>query len=314
VSERYLSPLRYPGGKGRLAGFVGGLLAAQPSKPNRYVEPFAGGAGVALSLLYNEYVDEVVLNDLDKGVAAFWRAVFEHTDDLTKLVQTCRPTVDEWHVQHDRYTRKVGGDLELGFATFFLNRTNRSGILNARPIGGLDQSGQWAIDARFKADRLADRIRFIASYGSRVTLCEEDGIALIKRHVGDPRSFVYADPPYLNQGDDLYLNTLTWEDHVRLAKHLRSRSGWFLTYDNDPRVAKELYSGLRCASFEIAHTAAVQYVGRECAVFADSLVVKTLRGLGRRARYVRGSTGRGRTKPSGASATPGGSAQGRAKV
>jgi DNA adenine methylase len=279
LPARYYSPLRYPGGKGRLADFVGRLIAAQPSKPNRYVEPFAGGAGVALHLLMNEYVDEVVLNDLDKGVAAFWRAVFEHTDELTSLVRTCRPSVDEWQIQHERYASKSGDDLELGFATFFLNRTNRSGILNARPIGGLDQQGKWLIDARYDAERLAERIRAVASYSTRVTVCEQDGIELTREVLADRRSFIYADPPYLKKADDLYLNALTWKDHARLARYLRRGRGWFLTYDQDDRVPTELYPGLRCASFEIAHTAAVQHVGREYGVFAKGLVVKSLKGL-----------------------------------
>lgn len=254
--------------------------------PSRYVEPFAGGAGVALGLLFNEYVDEVVLNDLDEGVAAFWRAVFGHTDEFVELVLSCRPSIDEWHIQHERYARKSGGDVELGFATFFLNRTNRSGILSARPIGGLDQKGAWGIDARFDGERLTARIRAISRYASRVTVCEEDGIELTRRYLDDPQSFIYADPPYLAKAEELYLNALTWDDHVRLADYLGSGSGWFLTYDFDRRVPAKLYSQLRCASFEIAHTAAVQHVGREYAVFADDLVLPPLDGLGRRAKFV----------------------------
>jgi DNA adenine methylase len=286
-ASHYLSPLRYPGGKGRLARFVASLLRQQPTAPLRYVEPFAGGAGVALSLLFNEHVDEIVLNDLDPGVAAFWRAVFEHPDDLTKLVRSVRPTIDEWHVQHGRFMRREGDDLELGFATFFLNRTNRSGILDARPIGGFEQSGPWGIGARYNADELAGRIRRIARYATRVTVCEEDGIELAHRCLGDSSTFIYADPPYLKGADDLYLNALRWEDHQRLANYLRDADGWLLTYDTDPRVP-DLYSGLRCATFDIAHTAAAQHIDREYAVFARTLVVGSLDGLGRNAELVAG--------------------------
>ena len=286
-SSRYLSPLRYPGGKGRLSRFVAALITQQPTPAVRYVEPFAGGAGVALSLLYQEYVDEVVLNDLDRGVAAFWRSVFDHTEEFIGLVRACRPTVDQWHAQHERYTNKTGDDVELGFATFFLNRTNRSGILTARPIGGFDQSGQWGITARYDAETLAQRIERIAGYRTRVTVCEQDGIALAKLTVKDACTFVYADPPYLDKADDLYLNTLTWKDHHLLARHLNRADGWFLTYDVDRRVPNELYPDRRCAIFDLAHTAQTQHVGREYAVFADSLSVKSLRGLGRNARFLR---------------------------
>jgi DNA adenine methylase len=261
-------------------------MAQQSTPALRYVEPFAGGAGVALSLLFDEYVDEIVLNDLDKGVAAFWRSVFEHTEDFAGLVRHCRPTIDEWQTQHERYAAKSGDDVELGFATFFLNRTNRSGILSARPIGGFDQTGKWGIAARYDAERLAARIERIAAYRTRVTVCEEDGVALARRSVKQKRTFVYADPPYLQKADDLYLNTLTWKDHERLALQLREADGWFLTYDVDPRVPEELYKGRRCAIFDIAHTAATQHVGREYAVFADSLIVNSLRGLGRNAKFL----------------------------
>lgn len=284
---RYLSPLRYPGGKARLASFVGNLIKEQPTRPTTYVEPFAGGGAVALRLLYNEVVDEVILNDLDPGVAAFWRAVMNQPTELTALIRSCKPTIDEWHVQQERHASPSGDDVELGFATFFLNRTNRSGILDARPIGGFNQKGDWGIAARYNGVELAERVERIARYGSRITIREMDGVELIRQHISESRCFIYADPPYLGDGERLYLNTLTWADHVRLAEHLHSGGRWLLTYDDDPRVPRELYVGLRCAVFDIAHTAAVRHVGREHAVFADSLVVSSLRGLGYRTRFLR---------------------------
>jgi len=242
---------------------------------------------VALRLLVDEYVDEIVLNDLNPGIAAFWRSVFYETEDFICLLNMCDVTVEEWHRQHEIYCSLESGELELGFATFFLNRTNRSGILNARPIGGLRQTGTWKIDARFDKASLIARIRTLSPYESRVTVCEEDGIGLIERFITDGRSFIYADPPYLTQGDDLYLDTLQWKDHQRLASLLRDADGWFLTYDADPRIANELYAGLRCAEFQTSHTAAVQHVGREYAVFARSLRVPSLTKLGsRNARFV----------------------------
>jgi DNA adenine methylase len=280
VEARYLSPLRYPGGKGRLAGFVGRLIEAQPARAATYVEPFAGGAGVGLRLLFDEYVDDVVLNDLNPGIAAFWRAVFDDTDSFLELVAEANLTVEEWYHQRDRY-RSGGSDLELGFATFYLNRTNRSGILDARPIGGLEQTGKWLIDARFDKEKLARRVRVLARYASRVTICEEDGVGLVEGYLGDASSFIYADPPYLVEGDDLYLDAVSWEDHQRLAALLKSANvGWFLTYDADSRITNDLYFGLRCAVFQTSHTAATQHVGQEYAVFADSLQVPSLRGLG----------------------------------
>jgi DNA adenine methylase len=280
VPARYLSPLRYPGGKGRLAKFVAGLLDRQPLRATRYVEPFAGGAGVGLRLLVDEHVDEIVINDLNPGIAAFWRAVFERPDDLLTRLQDCEITIEEWHRQREVYLSEPDDDVELGFALFFLNRTNRSGILDARPIGGYEQKGKWKIDARFDKGRLSHRIEVLSSYGSRVSIRQEDGIEIIRGHLKEPDSFIYADPPYLEKGDDLYLDTLGWTDHVRLSKLLQEGGQWLLTYDADPRITDDLYAGFRCAEFSMTHSAAVQHMGREYAVFAHSIEVSTLAGLG----------------------------------
>lgn len=284
---RYLSPLRYPGGKATLAPFVAGIIASQSVRARQYVEPFAGGAGAALRLLIDEHVEHVVLNDIDAGVAAFWRAVFMHTDELARRVLTCKVSLIAWRRHRKTYMDKCGDDVELGFATLFLNRTNRSGILDAWPIGGLEQEGRWGIDARFNPEGLAARIRRLGKYASRVTICQEDGIALVDRYLRDRASFVYLDPPYLQKGDDLYLDTLGWTDHQRLAKKLRPRQGWLLTYDADPRVPRELYAGMRCAVFAVAHSAREQHIGHEYAVFSDGLRVPSLGYLGRDARWLR---------------------------
>ena len=285
TGERYLSPLRYPGGKGRLGQFVAEIIATQPRRASRYVEPFAGGAGVGLSLLYHEHVDEIVLNDVDAGVAAFWRALFEQPDELIELVRNASVTIDEWHRQRAIHQDQPDDDLQFGFATFFLNRTNRSGILDSRPIGGLGQTGKWLIDARYDGDRLAERMRRLASFATRVSISSEDGVDVVSRELQVEGTFIYADPPYLQKGDDLYLDTLQWEDHQRLAAVLGDATGWFLTYDHDPRVLR-LYPHLRCASFGIAHTAGVQHVGSEYAVFARDLILPPLHNLGHRARLI----------------------------
>jgi DNA adenine methylase len=279
---RYLSPLRYPGGKARLAFFVGDLISDQSKPLTRYVEPFAGGAAVGLHLLYQEYVDEIVLNDLDPGIAAFWRAVFNESGLLIERVRATEPSIEEWYRQKEIHAAAKDIDsFDLGFATFFLNRTNRSGIIGARPIGGLDQTGQWLIGARYRAEDLAARIQHLASYATRVTITEMDGVDLAADQLKDHSAFVYADPPYLSAGDDLYLNALAWSDHERLAALLRGSDRWLLTYDADDRIPNELYPELRCAAFDLAHTAAKARIGREFAVFSDDLLIESIDGLGR---------------------------------
>lgn len=288
LQNLYLSPLRYPGGKARLGPFIAELLCAQPSRARQYVEPYAGGAGAGLQLLLEEHVEQIVLNDLDPGIAAFWRAVFEHSDELIRRIRTCKVSVPAWSRHRRIYMEGSHDEMELGFAALFLNRTNRSGILSARPIGGMDQTGDWTIEARFDREQLANRIRRLATYRSRVTISQRDGLAFAQSYLRDDRSFVYLDPPYLSKGAKLYLDTLEWPDHERLARTLRRASNWLLTYDADPRVPRTLYRELRCATFGIAHTAQHQHIGREYAVFADGLQVPSLGRLGRGdARYLR---------------------------
>jgi DNA adenine methylase len=239
-------------------------------------------------LLFDEHVEEIVLNDLNPGIAAFWRAVFDSPEHLIDLISGCRPTVEEWHAQRAIYAAAPKDDVALGFATFFLNRVNRSGILDARPIGGLDQRGTWKIDARWHAERLVARIKLLTRYGARVTISQNDGLEVVREAVQSSDAFIYADPPYVAEGDDLYMDTLRWDNHEQLARTLRGAGRWFLTYDADPRIL-DLYGGLRCASFGIAHTAAKQHIGREIAVFSDGLEVPSLALLGREptdAQYV----------------------------
>lgn len=293
MRTRFVSPLRYPGGKGDLAPYIAGLIERQHPRPTGYIEPFAGGAGAALRLLRGEHVDWVLINDLDAGVAAFWRAVLERTDEFIRLVRSCRLTIAEWRRQHAVYAAGKGDDLQLGFATFYLNRTNRSGILDARPIGGLKQDGPWKLEARFNRDDLIERIRTLAQYRGRIEVSEQDGCELLSR-IDSSGSFVYVDPPYLGPGADLYLDTMRWEDHVALAGLLRERHQyWMVTYDADARVSKDLYPKQRTGWFTIGHTAADQHMGKEYVVYADAVDVQSLRGLSKsRSAWHRGRSGR----------------------
>lgn len=254
-----------------------------------YVEPYAGGAGAALRLLRDEYVDEVILNDLDPGIAAFWRAVFDQPEEFITRIAEADLTIEEWHRQGAIYRSGLGEDIDLGFATFFLNRTNRSGILNARPIGGLEQAGKCLIDARFNRDNLIERVRTISRYRTRVTLSERDGVELLRDLLVErPDAFFYVDPPYTDKGEELYLNDLAWQDHATLASVLTaSGSRWLVTYNCDPRIPAELYPDHRCVEFDIKHTAQRQHVGAEYAIFSHALVIGSLDGLSTgNARFV----------------------------
>ncbi|MGW2340208.1 DNA adenine methylase [Streptomyces sp. NPDC001661] len=279
---RYISPLRYPGGKARLAPYIAQLIARQRPRPKAYAEAFAGGAGAALRLLVDNKVDHIYINDLDPGISALWRCIFEHTEQFASAIETEEVSIDAWHRHSEIYRNPAGkSDIELGFSTFFLNRCNRSGILRARPIGGLDQTGKWKIDARFNRENLIDRIRHLGTYSSRVTLSEMDARHFISSL--EPQSddvLLYVDPPYLVQGDRLYMDSLADADHQELATRLRQTPlRWLLTYDADKRITEKLYKGFRCVEFNILHTAQIQRTGAEYAIFGHRLILPEVTGI-----------------------------------
>lgn len=290
---RYLSPLRYPGGKARLGRYLARLIKTQDPVPRHYAEPFAGGAGAALYLLHKGIVDEIHLNDLNPGIAAFWRASLDFPDQFCRKVLSVPLTIDEWHRQADIYsTPACRDDFELGFATFYLNRTNRSGILDARPIGGFEQLGKWKIDARFNRESLASRIQIIADMRHRIYVTDYDALDFLDSIQSVSTDiFVYADPPYLIQGEDLYLHAFDANAHLELARVLANAEySWMLTYDDDPRITNLLYDGGRCAIFDISHTAHRQHIGTEVVIFSENLLVPDLEiTAGRVARWAASS-------------------------
>lgn len=262
-----------------MAPYLGQLIRSQRVRPTSYAEPFAGGAGAALKLLVEEAVKSIHINDLAPGVAALWRSVFNQTEAFATRVAGAVVTVDEWQVQRAVFEHpSEHDDLDLGYATFFMNRCNRSGILTARPIGGLDQTGNWKIDARFNRVELATRIRALGPYRRRVSITQLDAKDFMASIEGDgDRTLAYVDPPYIVQGEDLYLDSLSFEDHAALAKYLGSTNiPWILTYDTAEAITGQLYKGFRAAQFSIAHTAQRQHVGSEYVVFSDNLVVPSL--------------------------------------
>lgn len=274
-SSPYLSPLRYPGGKARLAPYLARVLAAQSSTIDTYCEPYAGGAGAGLQLLADGHVSKLIINDLNPGVAAFWRSAFFKTDALIESIADCTVDIHNWHEQRAIYLDPSKyDDLKLGFATFFLNRTNRSGILSARPIGGLDQTGNWGIDARFNKPDLVRRLKYLRTLASQVSVREEHAIELI-RTLGRRRRpvLLYVDPPYVVPGEELYMTDHSWPEHQRLERVLtKSPHPWILTYDADKRT-RDLYRDFRCLRFGISHTAHVQKIGREFMFFSKRLRV-----------------------------------------
>jgi len=271
------TPLRYPGGKGRLSLFIRLIFEQNGLLDGHYIEGYAGGAGIAIDLLLLQYASCIHLNDVDRAVFAFWHSVLNSTNELCKRVRETPLTVESWREQKAIHKDGDNHDLlDLGFATFFLNRTNRSGILTGGVIGGLDQTGPWKLDARFNAKDLCKRIESIAFYKKRVRLYNLDAAHLIKGVFPSlpQKSLAYLDPPYYLKGNRLYQNYYKHHDHETLAKLVKTKISipWVVSYDDAPEI-KKLYSTCRKISYEMNHTAAKNRVGSEVMFFSKGLEI-----------------------------------------
>jgi DNA adenine methylase len=275
---RFPSPLRYPGGKNKLAKFVSDIVIRNDIQGGTYVEPFAGGASIALHLLFRELVSMIIINDMDRSIFSFWHAVLNYTDRLCNMILDTPVNMEEWEkqkqIQNDKHHV---GELELAFSTFFLNRTNRSGIINGGVIGGKTQSGKWKMDARYNKGDLVRRIQKIALYRNRILLYNKDAIdfAVEIEEILDENSLIYFDPPYYNKGSALYINHYTHEDHVTLSHFIQSlECKWILTYDYTPCII-EMYRQVQKRRLTLSYTAAKKVQGVEMLAFSDNVVLPT---------------------------------------
>lgn len=267
----HYSPLRYPGGKTFLFPLFDKVIKENGLENVTYVEPYAGGAGAALALLYLEKVERIVINDLDKAIYSFWRSAIYDSDRFIEKICSTPVTIREWRRQKAIYNNYRSGRFDLGFATFFLNRTNVSGILEGGPIGGHKQKGKWKIDARFNKESLAERIRQLSFYKNRISVFNKDGLELISDYLNKNNAFIYLDPPYFEKGATLYLNHYKKDDHEALARRLNQNPNafWLLTYD-DKKEIKSLYLERKIVKFSLNYNARQSHKGREVLVFSDS--------------------------------------------
>jgi DNA adenine methylase len=269
------SPLRYPGGKTCLLGPISRILRGNKLERGHYAEPYAGGCGLAFALLYSGFVSDIHVNDIDPSIWAFWDSVLNHTEEFIKLMDRTPVTLKEWKRQR-RIIQSVdlSDAMTLGFAVFFLNRTNRSGIIkNAGVIGGLKQKGDYPIDCRFNKEELARRIRRVRKYRSRINLYRKDAIKFIN-HVEKnlpTQTFLYIDPPYFNKGSTLYTSFYQRKDHEKVADRILSlMSPWILTYDYCEEI-HDLYDERRQYQFSLNYSAQTKRLGTELLIASKGL-------------------------------------------
>jgi len=272
------SPLRYPGGKSCLSNFIQEIAKLNGVIGGVYMELYAGGAGAALNLLFNGTFSQIHINDYDYNVYAMWYTILNHHRAFINRINNTEVTIEEWHNQKAIFEKGHKANIvDLGFATFFLNRTNRSGIIfKAGPIGGFNQTGNYKIDVRFNKERLIERIEKIVTRKNDIFLTNLDAVEILNNIQIHKRGlvgiFVYLDPPYYNKGKELYLNNYKHDNHLSLADTIRNIENvkWLISYDNVQEI-KQMYEGYRMSSFDLNYTLQTKKFGSELLIFCDDL-------------------------------------------
>lgn len=270
------TPLRYPGGKAKLYSYVRDILSANNLIGETYIEPFAGGAGLALKLLFKNDVRRIVINDYDPAIYSLWYSILNHTDEIKKLIQETPLNVEEWEKQRAIYSAGLKNNrIEFGFSALYLNRTNVSGIIMGGIIGGIEQTGSYLIDARFNRDTLSNTVSDIAKRKEQIILKNMDAKDLLAPSSLNSyrKVFIYCDPPYVQKGSKLYKNSFSQQDHIALFETIkRCRRKWLVTYDICDLIS-ETYHNFRRSTIDIHYSAKTVRDAQEYAFFSNNLVL-----------------------------------------
>jgi DNA adenine methylase len=274
---KFYSPLRYPGGKNKLAKFIA-LICEKNNINGHYIEPYAGGASVALFLLFNNYVKKITINDIDRSIYAFWHSTLNESDKLCNLIRKTEVNINSWKTQKEiQEHKKTAPLLKLGFSTLFLNRANMAGNINGGVIGGIKQLGKYKIDCRFNKEDLIGRIKRITEHKRKINLYNINALDLIKniQHESkNSQTIFYFDPPYYLKGQFLYTNYYNHSNHLQISNAIKKikKSRWIVSYDNVPKI-KFLYCGFKKIEYSFCHTAYKPKEGREVLFFNKNLII-----------------------------------------
>ena len=268
----HYSPLRYPGGKNCIFSFVSNLFCENNLIGMSYAEPYAGGAGLALRLLFEGYVERIYINDFDKAIYSFWVTILNRTEEFCEWLENVEISITNWNKYKEVQRNSDNAPIfEIATATYFLNRTNISGVIKGGVIGGQDQTGKYKINARFNKIDLIDRIRRIATLKDRIIVSNLDGLEFINRMNKKKEDvFIYLDPPYFQKGADLYMNFYSKKDHEKLSKFVRSlEKKWMVSYDNHDFILN-LYAEHNRIVYKLSQ-AASNRIGDEILVFSKQI-------------------------------------------
>ena len=268
------SPLRYPGGKAKILDFMKELIVTNnfTSKPI-YIEPYAGGAAIALGLLIDGYVSRVYINDFDPAIYSLWKTIKNDSIKFIRKIKETDINIDEWLKQREIY-KKSKSSFDLAFATFFLNRCNISGVIKGGCIGGIEQKGNYKIDCRFNKEKLIEKIELIGSFADKIFPSRTDTLKFlnedkIKKILNN--SLLYLDPPYYEKGYQLYKNFYTHNNHVEISNGIkRLKTKWIVSYDNVPEI-QSLYKNFYSKEFTLSYSAGKIKKGKEIMFFSNKI-------------------------------------------
>lgn len=270
-----VSPLRYPGGKLRFYNYVNNIINENSYGGCTYIEPFAGGCGLALKLLFNNDVKRIVINDLDRAIYGFWHFVLNDTDELISKIRSIDITIEEREIQKLIYSNPDLDLHSLGFSAFFLNRVNHSGVIKGGPIGGKKQNGTFKLNARFNKERLIDNIKNIRTFKEKIFLSNFDATEMLTNGYLHQfkRTFINFDPPYVVKGSQLYKNSFQTEDHIALSKVIsRVSRKWIVTYDKCDLVM-DLYKDFPHRTLPVSYSAGNTKKSEEYIFFNHNVVI-----------------------------------------
>lgn len=231
------SPFRYPGGKTWLVPYVRRWLSSLPNRPVTFIEPFAGGAVISLTVAFEQLARHVVMVELDEQVASVWQAILGDDGEwLAKRITDFQLTPENIE---EVLSAPAGQLRDRAFQTILRNRINRGGIL--APGAGKIKYGEAGkgLASRWYPGTLRKRILSISAIRERLTFIHGDGLEVMRQHIQNTQAVFFIDPPYTAGGKRAgrRLYTHSELDHVALFQLAGQLAGDFLmTYDEAPEV------------------------------------------------------------------------------
>ncbi len=239
ASVKQLSPFRYPGGKTWFVPYLKRWLSSRQARPLEFIEPFAGGASVGVTVLYENLADHVTLVELDEQVVSVWKTIFQgNANALAERIVT-------FDLRLENVLETLAAPFitleDQAFQTIIRNRVNRGGILASG--AGMIKEGEngKGLRSRWYPETLKKRILQLASLRDQITVIHGDGIAELERRPDDAGVVAFIDPPYSaggkKAGNRLYNHFELNHEHLfRIVERLRG--DFVMTYDNAPEVAQ----------------------------------------------------------------------------